>query len=119
MPSKISIDHMVPLKNAYIVGPLPFPFKISNTNKEKKSGASEWTTDEREAFANDVEGCQLWAVTGTVNSSKSDKSPDEWKPPSEDIHCDYAKAWVQVKSTYDLSASSAEVDALEEMLGTC
>ncbi|KFH48180.1 hypothetical protein ACRE_009360 [Hapsidospora chrysogenum ATCC 11550] len=100
-PSDVSIDHMVPLKNAWI------------------SGASEWTTDEREAFANDVEGPQLWAVTGTVNSDKSDKSPDEWKPELTSIHCEYAAAWIAVKSAYELTASSAEVSALEEMLGEC
>lgn len=58
-------------------------------------------------------------MTGTVNSSKSDKSPDNWKPELESIHCDYAAAWIKVKSDYDLSASSAEVAALEEMLDTC
>lgn len=101
VPSDVSIDHMVPLKNAWI------------------SGASEWTTAEREVFANDVEGPQLWAVTGTTNSKKSDSSPDEWQPPLTGIHCDYAAAWIQVKSDYDLSVSSAEQSALEEMLGSC
>lgn len=101
IPSDVSIDHMVPLKNAWI------------------SGASEWTTAEREVFANDVEGPQLWAVTGTTNSQKSDSSPDEWQPPLTGIHCDYAAAWIQVKSDYDLSVSSAEQSALEEMLGSC
>ncbi|KAF4126094.1 Pfam:DUF1994 [Geosmithia morbida] len=101
VPSKISIDHMVPLKNAWI------------------SGASEWTTSEREKLANDVDAPQLWAVTTSINSKKSDRSPDSWKPPLTSIHCDYAASWIKVKSKYDLIVSSAEQAALEEMLGKC
>ena len=127
---------MVPLKNAWIVSfpsfpPSPplTPTSMGKNESESggmqwklttlQSGASEWTTDEREAFANDIEGPQLWAVTGTVNSEKSDKSPDEWKPELKSIHCKYAAAWIAVKSGYELTASSAEVSALEEMLGEC
>jgi hypothetical protein len=84
-----------------------------------QSGASEWTTAEREAFANDIDGPQLWAVTDEVNQSKSDQSPDEWKPPLSSFYCTYACAWIQVKSTYSLSISSAEQAALEDMLGSC
>ena len=84
-----------------------------------QSGASEWTTDEREAFANDLDSPQLWAMTGTVNSEKSDKSPDAWQPPLEESHCAYAASWVAVKSQYKLSATQAEVDALGDMLATC
>ena len=58
-------------------------------------------------------------MTSTVNSEKSDKSPDAWQPPLEDTHCAYAASWVAVKSKYNLSASQPEVDALESMLATC
>lgn len=84
-----------------------------------QSGASAWTTAEREAFANDIDGPQLWAVTGTTNSAKGDQSPDEWTPSETAIHCDYAAAWIQVKSDYDLSITAAEQAALEELLGSC
>jgi hypothetical protein len=100
-PSTISIDHLVPLKEAWI------------------SGASEWTRSEREAFANDVEGPQLWAVTTETNSEKGSDTPDKWLPPLDGIHCDYAAAWIQVKSTYELTVTSAEQSALEKALGSC
>lgn len=85
----------------------------------EQTGASEWTTAEREAFANDIDGPQLWAVTSRTNSEKGSDSPDKWQPSQTDIHCKYAAAWIQVKSTYDLTVSSAEQAALEEMLGRC
>jgi hypothetical protein len=67
--SDVDIDHVVPLKNAWI------------------SGASSWTTTKRESFANDLTRPQLIAVTDNVNQSKSDKSPDVWKPPLTSYHC--------------------------------
>ncbi|KAL7918780.1 concanavalin A-like lectin/glucanase domain-containing protein [Trichoderma austrokoningii] len=92
--SKLDIDHMVPLKNAWI------------------SGASKWTTPQRQAFANDVTIPQLWAVSASSNRSKGDKSPDKWKPPLSSFYCTYAKSWIEVKSTYALTISSAEKTAL-------
>ncbi|KAI0376723.1 hypothetical protein F5Y04DRAFT_285665 [Hypomontagnella monticulosa] len=100
-PSDVDIDHMVPLKNAWI------------------SGASKWTTAKREQFANDVTRPQLWAVTDNVNSSKGDKSPDSWKPPLKSFYCTYARAYVGVKSYWALSVTSAEKSALSDMLATC
>ncbi|KAK5949526.1 hypothetical protein OHC33_009519 [Knufia fluminis] len=97
----IQIDHMIPLANAW------------------KSGASEWTTDQREAFANDLTRPQLWAVTGTVNNDKSDSSPDEWKPPLSSFYCEYASSWVAVKENYNLTVTSDEKSALADMLDTC
>ncbi|KAL8377558.1 hypothetical protein RB595_008304 [Gaeumannomyces hyphopodioides] len=99
--SDIQIDHMVPLKNAWV------------------SGAASWTTDKRRQFANDITRPQLWAVTGKVNNAKSDSSPDKWKPPLASFYCTYAKAWVQVKSYWELSVTSAENTALTSMLNTC
>ncbi|OHF04054.1 hypothetical protein CORC01_00393 [Colletotrichum orchidophilum] len=99
--SDVDIDHMVPLKNAWI------------------SGAASWTTAKREQFANDLTRPQLWAVTDSVNQSKSDKSPDSWKPPLTSFYCTYARSWVQVKSYWALTVTSAEKTALTSMLNTC
>ncbi|KAK6067132.1 hypothetical protein SCUP515_10336 [Seiridium cupressi] len=99
--SDLDIDHMVPLKNAWI------------------SGANDWTTDKRQQYANDVVRPQLWAVTDNVNESKGDKSPDAWKPPLTSFYCVYSRAWIQVKSYWDLSITSAEKTALTSMLATC
>ncbi|KAL7820798.1 hypothetical protein V8C26DRAFT_393364 [Trichoderma gracile] len=99
--SSLDIDHMVPLKNAWI------------------SGASSWTTAQREALANDVSRPQLWAVSASSNRSKGDRSPDQWKPPLTSFYCTYAKSWIDVKSFYKLTVTSAEKTALSGMLDTC
>ena len=79
----------------------------------------EWTTAEREAFANDLSSPQLWAVTDNVNQSKGDQTPESWKPPLESHWCEYARAYTHVKYSYDLTVNSAEQGALSDMLGTC
>jgi hypothetical protein len=99
--SDVDIDHMVPLKNAWI------------------SGAWAWTTAQRQSFANDLTNPQLLAVTDNVNQSKSDKAPDAWKPPLTGYYCTYSRMWVKVKYVYDLTVTSAEKTALDSMLATC
>lgn len=89
------------------------------TNTQTQSGADSWSASKREAFANDIDGPQLWAVTDEVNQEKSDMGPEEWKPPLESFHCTYAKSWVQVKSDYDLSVNEDEQAALSDMLDSC
>ncbi|MQA98258.1 MAG: DUF1524 domain-containing protein [Streptosporangiales bacterium] len=100
-PSDIDIDHMVPLHEAW------------------KSGADTWTTDERERFANDLEHAQLWAVTDNVNQEKSDQDPAEWQPSLQDVHCVYARAWIDVKHSWQLTTDDAEKSALSGMLDGC
>ncbi|TDR05956.1 uncharacterized protein DUF1524 [Marinomonas communis] len=59
--SKLQIDHVVPLKWAWI------------------HGANSWTRAKRVEFANDP--INIIAVEGVLNGSKSDRGPDEWLPP--------------------------------------
>ena len=99
--SDLDIDHMVPLAEAW------------------RSGAWAWSTSRREAYANDLGGPELWAVTDNVNQSKSDQDPAEWQPPRSAFRCTYARAWIQVKWFYDLTVDDAEKSALSSMLGTC
>ena len=99
--SDVDIDHVVPLKNAWV------------------SGAWAWTAVKREQLANDLSDPQLLAVTDNVNQGKGDSSPDEWKPPLRSFWCTYAEAWVQVKHVWALTITSAEKDALAGMLKDC
>lgn len=94
------IDHLVPLAEAW------------------RSGADSWTTDERADFANDIDAPALWSVSRSSNQEKGDSDPADWMPSREAIHCDYAKAWINVKHEWDLSADSAEHSALEDILAT-
>ena len=100
-PSTFDIDHLVPLAEAW------------------DSGASDWTTARRQAFANDVTRPQLIAVSASSNRSKSDQDPAEWVPTRSAYVCTYVRAWVQVKYYYDLSVDSAEKSALTSYLAGC
>ncbi|MFF0015164.1 HNH endonuclease family protein [Streptomyces sp. NPDC005374] len=99
--SDVDIDHLVPLAEAW------------------DSGASAWTTAQRQAFANDVTRPQLLAVTDNVNQSKGDQDPATWMPSLTSYRCTYVRAWVQVKYYYDLSVDSAEKTALTNYLASC
>ncbi|MER7927865.1 HNH endonuclease family protein [Streptomyces sp. NPDC096057] len=99
--SDVDIDHLVPLAEAW------------------DSGARNWTTAQRESFANDVTRPQLLAVTDNVNQSKGDQDPATWMPSLTSYRCTYVRAWVQVKYYYDLSVDSAEKTALTNYLSGC
>ncbi|MEU6405900.1 HNH endonuclease family protein [Streptomyces sp. NPDC046985] len=99
--SDVDIDHLVPLAEAW------------------DSGASKWTTSQRQAFANDVTRPQLLAVTDNVNQAKGDQDPATWVPSQSSYLCTYVRAWVQVKYYYDLSVDSAEKSALTRDLAGC
>jgi uncharacterized protein DUF1524 len=100
-PSDVDIDHMVPLAEAW------------------SSGAWAWSTPQRQTYANDLGGPELWAVTDNVNQSKGDQDPASWQPPLASFRCTYARAWIQVKWYYQLTVDSAEKSALNSMLATC
>ncbi|WP_052371477.1 HNH endonuclease family protein [Amycolatopsis taiwanensis] len=100
-PSDVDIDHIVPLADAW------------------RTGASSWTTAERQSFANDLSDPQLIAVTDNVNQAKGDQSPDTWKPPLTSYWCTYAEMWIAVKHKWDLTVNSAEKSALSSMLDRC
>ncbi|MEV0899782.1 HNH endonuclease family protein [Actinoplanes sp. NPDC049802] len=100
-PTKVDIDHMVPLANAW------------------RSGADRWTTDERGDFANDLDRPQLIAVSASSNRSKGDQDPSTWKPTEKSSWCVYAQDWIEVKGYWKLTVTEKERDSLTEMLGTC
>ncbi len=99
--SDVDIDHMVPLAEAW------------------RSGAYAWTTAQRQAFANDLNQPQLWAVTDNVNQAKGDQDPATWQPSVSSFRCTYAEAWIQVKWAYGLTLQGSEKTALQGMLATC
>ncbi|HEX8866316.1 MAG TPA: HNH endonuclease family protein [Lentzea sp.] len=97
--SKIQIDHVVPLAEMW------------------RSGAAGWPADKRVTAANDLRN--LVAVSGKVNQSKGDKTPDEWMPPNASYACSYSRIYVTVKVAYGLTVAPAERSALEKALTTC
>ncbi|KIK00618.1 hypothetical protein K443DRAFT_679087 [Laccaria amethystina LaAM-08-1] len=101
LASDLDIDHVVPLKEAWI------------------SGARSWTAAQREAFANDLTRPQLVAVTDNLNQAKGDKDVAKWVPPLASFVCTYVRAWVTVKHYYSLTVDSAEKTALTNYLAKC
>jgi Protein of unknown function (DUF1524) len=99
--SDVDIDHIVPLAEAW------------------RSGASGWSTGQRQSFANDLSIAQLIAVSASSNRSKGDDDPAQWTPPNQNTWCIYAREWIWVKHSYGLTTDSAEKGALQSLLGTC
>lgn len=81
-----------------------------------KSGASEWTAEEMNAYANDVDYAPtMTAVSAQVSAKRGDKDPARWMPPREEANCVYAGNWIATKLRYQLAADQAEVDALKSL----
>jgi Protein of unknown function (DUF1524) len=99
--SKVQIDHIVPLANAW------------------RSGAANWTTDKRQQFANDLTDPELLAVSGSTNEAKGDQDPSTWKPPNTAEWCHYARSWIAVKTRWQLTTTTQEKTALRDMLTHC
>lgn len=98
-PSSFDADHLVPLRDAH------------------QSGGWRWTLQQRRLFANDQ--ANLWVVSASSNRSKGARTPDQWRPPRTEAWCEFAIRWVQVKVGWDLTATTAERDALGSMLERC
>jgi hypothetical protein len=100
--SALDIDHMVPLKEAWV------------------SGAYRWTAAQREAFANDLSApYSLIAVSASSNRSKSDRDPAAWMPSNISYRCTYAASWVKVKAQWNLTMDVTEKTYLTQVLGSC
>lgn len=99
----LDIDHLVPLREAWI------------------SGAHAWDDDRRQRYANG-EGVRsrrrtwLLPVNASLNRSKGARRPDEWLPPAERYHLNYAATWVETKRYWRLGVLPEERRALEAAL---
>ena len=101
-PSRLDVDHMVPLRNAY------------------DSGAWNWSTQEKERYANYLSDPQHpIAVTASANRAKGARGPENWKPDDRAYWCQYATDWTTIKDGWNLTVTNREHDALVQMLNTC
>lgn len=102
LPADLDIDHFVPLAEAW------------------DSGARNWTTAQRQAFANDLgDSRSLAAVTDNENQTKSDQDPAEWMPPLTSVYCRYITEWAAVKTRWGLTVDTAEKSALTSYAASC
>ncbi|WP_086708702.1 HNH endonuclease family protein [Streptomyces antimycoticus] len=98
----LDIDHLVPLAEAW------------------DSGASSWSGQERQRYANDLgDARSLAAVSARQNRSKADQDPREWLPTDPGALCRYLEEWTVVKSRWGLSADPGEVAALTGLAEAC
>lgn len=99
---KLDVDHFVPLAEAW------------------DSGASAWTAEKREMYANDqTDPRHLIAVTGGSNRSKSDRDPAEWIPTNKPYLCEYLSTWISVKVRWALTIDKLEKSSIEANLKSC
>ncbi|URZ99438.1 HNH endonuclease family protein [Streptomyces lydicamycinicus] len=99
---KLDIDHVVPLAEAW------------------DSGASKWTAQRREQYANDLGSERsLVAVSLGPNRTKGDKDPAEWMPPAKDATCTYVADWVSAKLRWKLTVDRAERTKLQKVAAGC
>ena len=95
----VQIDHVVPLAWAW------------------DNGASAWTLEQRQDFANDPRN--LLAVSGELNQQKLASGPASWLPPNRAAHCAYAGQFAEVLVQYRLSMPDDDEAVLIQILEDC
>ncbi len=97
--SDMQIDHVVPLKHAYL------------------TGAFEWDSSKRCLYANYMGSrFHLLSVNGSENMRKGDRSPAQYVPPNQKFTCDYLKIWLEVKYFWNLRITPGEKASIEQIV---
>ena len=97
--SKIQIDHVVALSDAW------------------QKGAQYMSYDIRNAIATDP--LNLLAVNGAANQGKSDGDAATWLPSNKAFRCQYVARQISVKYKYGMWVTESEKEAMEKVLGKC
>lgn len=91
--SKTQIDHLVPLKNAFL------------------SGGAQWTRAQMKEFANDP--LNLVITSSKTNQQKGAKDLTQWLPLDRKLACRYSLRWMEVKIKYHLKITADERNAVQ------
>ncbi|GAB3124994.1 HNH endonuclease family protein [Glaciibacter psychrotolerans] len=97
--TKVQIDHVVALQNAWV------------------TGAQQLSQAQRVALANDPRN--LLAVDGPTNSAKGAGDAATWLPPQKSYRCTYVARQIEVKTAYGLWVAPAEHTAMTRVLASC
>lgn len=98
-PSLLDVDHVVPLKEAFL------------------SGANQWSRHKKILFANDLENTNhLIAVYRSANRSKGARDPAHWLPPNQAYHHEYVTIWLEIKKAWGLSLDPLEASVIQSIL---
>ena len=101
-PRHIDVDHHVPLKNTH------------------NSGGWRWSPEKKEQFANHLgDDAHLVAISARHNRSKGARGPEEWAPPDNEVWCQYALDWAEIKEGWGLTMTPVESEIVMDMLGRC
>lgn len=97
--SDLQIDHLVPLKNAYL------------------AGAWSWSPEKRCHYYNFMDfNFHLVAIQKQANLSKGDRGPEAYLPISTGFQCAYLAAWLTIKAEWNLKIAVPEARAIEVFL---
>lgn len=96
---EVQIDHMVPLKHAYL------------------AGAWKWDYRARCLYANYL-GYRHHLLPASIreNTSKGDRAPDKYLPSELSYRCQYIKDWLMIKLTWKLNMTEDEAQAIHEVI---
>jgi hypothetical protein len=93
----IDIDHIVPLKEAYL------------------SGGKNWSKEEKEKFANDEENLTVSYLS--ANRKKGSKDIAEWLPDYN--KCWYIEKFTKIKEKYQLTLDKEEKKVIKQYKKIC
>ncbi|MFC1420505.1 HNH endonuclease family protein [Streptacidiphilus cavernicola] len=97
--TKVQIDHVVPLGDAWV------------------TGAAQLTATQRIDLAEDP--LELIAADGPANEAKGDGDASEWLPANTSYQCSYVARQIAVKVKYKLWVTAAEKSAMQRVLSGC
>lgn len=97
--SKVQIDHVIALSNAW------------------QTGAQQLSVKQRQQLANDP--LELIAVSGKANQQKSDADAATWLPSNKSFRCEYIARQIAVKQKYSLWVTPPEEEAMKNVLQAC
>lgn len=95
----LQIDHIVALSDAW------------------QKGAQNLSKDQRYQLATDP--LNLVAADGPANMEKGDADAASWLPPNKNFRCQYVARQIAVKRKYQLWVTSAERQAMTQVLSFC
>ncbi len=99
-PSMLDVDHVVPLKEAYL------------------SGAKNWSRSRKSQYANSLQNKDhLIAVYRGANRSKGAKDIAQWLPPNKEYQREYMRIWIEIKKQWGLEFDSAEKRVIQRQFG--
>ncbi len=99
LANDLQIDHVVPLKNAYL------------------AGAWEWSHAKRCHYFNFIKTKNhLLPVAKLENLTKSERGPEAYIPNNRSFQCQYLALWLHIKAVWQLKIAIVEGNAIQNFV---